>query len=80
MDADKISNMHVVQPATLAVKHVKPRRALMMALAMFFGMAGGIAYAFLYESWASAGAPVKIKEPAKGDEAIEGTVRIPARA
>jgi capsular exopolysaccharide synthesis family protein len=50
LNLEKISNISIVQAATLPVKPVKPRKALNLALGMFFGIFGGLGLAFLAES------------------------------
>jgi succinoglycan biosynthesis transport protein ExoP len=45
----KISNINVVQPATLSTKPVRPNRVLNLILGLLVGIFGGIAIAFLSE-------------------------------
>lgn len=47
LDAGKISSISVVQPATLPYRPVKPRKLLMLALALLLGVCGALALAFL---------------------------------
>ncbi|NQU42774.1 hypothetical protein HQ520_05780 [bacterium] len=49
LDREKISNLSVIQSATLPTEPVKPRRALIMALGLFGGIFGGLVLAFLLE-------------------------------
>jgi capsular exopolysaccharide synthesis family protein len=49
METRKISNINVVQLATLPVKPVRPNRSLNLLLGLLLGIFGGIAIAFLSE-------------------------------
>lgn len=49
MEADKISNISVVQAATLPIKAVRPRKLLNLALGFFLGIFGAIGLAFFSE-------------------------------
>ncbi len=49
METRKISNINVVQSATLPVKPVRPRKMLNMMLGLMLGIFGGIAVAFFSE-------------------------------
>jgi len=49
MEADKISNISVVQPATLPMKPIRPRKLLNLALGFFLGIFGAIGLAFFSE-------------------------------
>jgi capsular exopolysaccharide synthesis family protein len=49
MEADKISNISVVQPATLPIKPVRPRKLLNLALGLFLSIFGAIGLAFFAE-------------------------------
>ncbi len=49
LDLDKVSNVSIVQPATMPIEPIKPRKRRNVALAIFFGLAGGIGVAFLWE-------------------------------
>lgn len=45
LDAGRISNIAVVQPATLPVKAVRPNRSLQLSLGLFFGLFGALVLA-----------------------------------
>lgn len=47
LDAGKISSISVVQPATLPYRPVKPRKLLMLALALLLGVCGALGLGFL---------------------------------
>jgi capsular exopolysaccharide synthesis family protein len=49
LDREKISNISVVQPATLPTLPVSQRRTLKLALGILVGILGGIGLAFLFE-------------------------------
>lgn len=53
MDSDlktgKLSNIAIVQQATLPVKPIKPRKIVNLILGLFFGIFGGLCIAFLSE-------------------------------
>ncbi len=49
MEADKISNISVVQAATLPIKPIRPRKLLNLALGFFLGIFGAIGLAFFSE-------------------------------
>lgn len=49
LEADKISNVSIVQPATLPVKHDRPRKLLNLAIGLFVGIFGAIALGFCVE-------------------------------
>jgi len=49
LETGKISNINVIQPATLPIKPVRPNRALNLLLGLLIGIVGGIAIAFLSE-------------------------------
>ncbi|MHC5053306.1 MAG: GumC family protein [Planctomycetota bacterium] len=49
LEERRISNIGIVQPATLPVKAVRPRKKLILALGLLFGLTGGVAVAFLGE-------------------------------
>jgi uncharacterized protein involved in exopolysaccharide biosynthesis/Mrp family chromosome partitioning ATPase len=46
----KISNIRVVQPATYPVKHVRPRKGLILVLGLLLGIFGGLCFAFVTET------------------------------
>lgn len=46
---DKISNISIIQPATLPVKHVFPKRTLNILLGLLVGLAGGVVLTFFLE-------------------------------
>jgi capsular exopolysaccharide synthesis family protein len=50
LNLEKISNISIVQAATLPVKPIRPRKALNLALGTFLGIFGGLGLAFLTES------------------------------
>jgi capsular exopolysaccharide synthesis family protein len=50
LNLEKISNISIVQAATLPVKPIRPRKALNLALGTFLGIFGGLGLAFLSES------------------------------
>lgn len=49
LDTGKVSNISIVQPATLSRLPVKPRMTLMAGLAVFLGMLGGVSLVFMTE-------------------------------
>ncbi len=49
MDMDKVSNVSVVQPATVSTLPVKPQKARILALGLFLGLFGGVFLAFVRE-------------------------------
>ena len=49
LDSGGISNVSVVQPASLPIEPVKPRKLRNFVLSILLGMFGGIGFAFLVE-------------------------------
>jgi len=49
LEERRISNIGIVQAATLPVKAVRPRKKVILALGLLFGLTGGVAAAFLGE-------------------------------
>jgi uncharacterized protein involved in exopolysaccharide biosynthesis len=49
MDAEKIANVSLIEPARRPLKPVSPKVRLNMALAVFLGLFGGLGLAFLLE-------------------------------
>ena len=49
LDMSKVSNVSVVQPASLSFDPVRPRKVLNMVLGIFMGIFGGIGLAFFLE-------------------------------
>jgi len=49
MEADKISNISVVQPATYSMSPVRPRKSRNLALGFLLGLFGAIGFAFFSE-------------------------------
>lgn len=49
LETGKISNINVVQPATLPIRPVRPNRILYLMLGLLFGIFGGITAAFFSE-------------------------------
>jgi uncharacterized protein involved in exopolysaccharide biosynthesis len=49
MDMDKVSNVSVVQPATVSPVPVKPQKMRILALGLFLGLFGGVFLAFVRE-------------------------------
>ncbi|MBN2315343.1 MAG: polysaccharide biosynthesis tyrosine autokinase [Sedimentisphaerales bacterium] len=47
--ADRISNITIVQPATLPIKPVGPRKGLQFFFGLFLGVSGAVALAFVWE-------------------------------
>src|SRR5262249_47265209 len=56
LEAEKISNINIVQPATYDVEPVRPRRLLLLGLGLVFALAGSLLLAWLAEGW-QRGAP-----------------------
>ncbi len=53
LERKRISNIGIVQPATLPARSVRPRRKLVLALGLLFGLTGGVAVALVGESLGS---------------------------
>ena len=53
--ADRISNVSIIQPATYVPTPVRPRKAMVLLLAILGGSLGAIVVAVLSEQWASKG-------------------------
>ncbi len=49
MDADKVSNLSIIQPATMHLDPIKPNKTLNLSLGFFLAIFGGITLAFLLE-------------------------------
>jgi uncharacterized protein involved in exopolysaccharide biosynthesis len=49
---DKISNVQVIQPASMSVLPVSPQKSSILLLSLIFGVAGGVALALLSDQWA----------------------------
>lgn len=49
LDSGRISNVNIVQPPTLSLVPIKPRKALNLMLGLLIGITGGFALAFLRE-------------------------------
>ncbi len=49
LDKDKVSNISIVQPATLFLDPIKPNKKLNLALGVLLGLFGGIGLAFFVE-------------------------------
>jgi len=49
LDIEKVSNVKIVQPATLSTKHIKPKREVNISIGLALGLFGGIALAFIVE-------------------------------
>ena len=49
LESEKISNISVVQSATLPIKPIRPRKSLNLALGLFLGIFGAIGLAFFSE-------------------------------
>ncbi|NUM52740.1 MAG: GumC family protein [Candidatus Hydrogenedentes bacterium] len=49
LDIDKVSNVSVVQPATLPMDPVKPNKLLNLFLGVFLAMFAGITFAFVFD-------------------------------
>lgn len=49
---DKISNVQVIQPASMSVLPVSPQKASILLLSLMFGVAGGVALALVSDQWA----------------------------
>jgi capsular exopolysaccharide synthesis family protein len=71
LEGENISNISVVQSATLPMKPVRPRKSLNLALGLFIGIFGGIALAFLSEY---------LDHSTKTPEEAERTLQLPILA
>lgn len=49
---DKISNVQVIQPASMSVLPVSPQKSSILLLSLMLGVAGGVALALLSDQWA----------------------------
>ncbi len=49
LDSGRISNVNIVQPPTLSLVPIKPRKSLNLMLGLLIGITGGLALAFLRE-------------------------------
>lgn len=49
MDADKVSNLSIIQPPTMLLEPTKPNKTLNLGLGLFLAIFGGISLAFLLE-------------------------------
>lgn len=49
MDADKVSNLSIIQPASMHLEPIRPNKALNLSLGFFLAIFGGITLAFLLE-------------------------------
>ncbi len=49
LEERRISNIGIVQPATLPMMPIRPRKKLVLALGLLFGLTGGVAAVFLGE-------------------------------
>ncbi|MFO7606539.1 MAG: GNVR domain-containing protein [Desulfurivibrionaceae bacterium] len=49
MDADKVSNLSIIQPASMHLEPIKPNKALNLSLGFFLAFFGGVTVAFLLE-------------------------------
>ena len=47
LEAERISNISIVQPATLPEKPVRPKKSVILVLALLLGLSGGIGLAFV---------------------------------
>ena len=68
---ERISNVSIIQPATLVALPVSPRKALTLFLAMLGGVLGGVVVVLLSEQWdqgAAAGpARSRLRQAARAD-------------
>jgi len=71
LETGKISNINVVQPATLPVQPVRPRKAINLLLGLLLGIFGGIAIAFVSEY---------LDQSIKIPEEVEEKLQLPAIA
>ena len=51
LEAERISNVNVVQPPSYVAKAVSPRKGLTLIAAFLFGSVGAVCFAFLKEFW-----------------------------
>lgn len=49
LDLGKVSNLSIIQPATMPLEPIKPKKALNLALGFFLALFGGICLAFVLE-------------------------------
>ena len=71
MESERISNISVVQPATLPIKPIRPRKSLNLALGLFLGILGAIGLAFFCEY---------VDHSIKTPEEVEDRLQLPALA
>lgn len=71
LEAGNISNISVVQPATVPIKSIRPRKLLNLALGVFLGVLGAIGLAFVCEY---------LDHSIRTPEQIEEKLQLPALA
>ena len=51
LDIQKISNVKIVQPGTMQVKHVRPKKSLLLLGSLMFSIFGAACFALLVDHW-----------------------------
>lgn len=77
LEAERISNVNVVQPATLVERPVSPNKRAIAALALFLGITGALGVAFLAEA---VDPTLRTREQAESQLQMPVLSTIPARA
>jgi uncharacterized protein involved in exopolysaccharide biosynthesis len=71
LDLEKISNVKIVQPATLYLKHIKPNKIQNITIGLLVGLLVGIALAFILEFF---------DDTMKTNEDVEKRLKLPVLA
>jgi uncharacterized protein involved in exopolysaccharide biosynthesis len=49
LDLDKVSNLSIIQPATMPLAPVRPKKVLLLSFGIFFGLLGAVGLAFVLD-------------------------------